>query len=120
MDIKNYKKQLKVCLKKSKYNSKRTKVDCLNFDSIWEADCYKQFKLLQSKGKILFFLCQTPFHCGAGVKYRLDFMVFWKDGRVSFYDAKGKKTPTYIMKKKQVEDRYNIVIEELYRRKNKL
>ena len=89
-------------LKKPKYNAKRTRIDGLNFDSILEAEYYKKFKLLQVKGEILFFLCQVPFHCGAGVKYRLDFMVFYKNGDVRFYDAKGLKTPEYIIKKKLV------------------
>jgi hypothetical protein len=58
------------------------------------------------------FLMQVPFRLPGKTKYLLDFLVFWKDGRQTFEDTKGKRTPMYIMKKKQVEALYPIRILE--------
>ena len=44
--------------------------------------------------------------------YRIDFVVFWSDGNVTFEDVKGVRTPQYITKKKMVEALYPIEIEE--------
>jgi len=46
------------------------------------------------------------------VKYRVEFMEVWSDGRVRYVDVKGVRTQVYIMKKKQVEALYPVVIEE--------
>ena len=56
---------------------------------------------------------QVPFHLPGGVKYILDFLIFWANGEVTFVDVKGMKTAIYILKKKQVEDLYKIKIEEV-------
>ena len=71
-----------------------------------------QLKMLQKLGEVIFFLRQVPFDLPGNIKYRCDFQVFYKDGTVSFIDVKGMKTQEYIMKKKQVESLYPIVIEE--------
>jgi len=62
--------------------------------------------LLKKCGEILFFLRQTPFHLPGNIKYICDFMIFWKDGSVTFEDVKGFKTKEYTIKKKQVEEIY--------------
>lgn len=97
---------------RSKYNSKKVRVDEMTFDSQAEAEYYANLKLKVRAGVVKFFLRQVPFDLVGGVKYRVDFVEFWPDGSVHFIDVKGMKTDMYILKKKQVEDLYPIKIEE--------
>lgn len=96
-----------------KFHAKPTELDGIKFPSKKEANFYQKLKLLQKSGEVLFFLRQVPFHLPGQIKYLCDFVVFNSDGNVSFIDCKGMKTPTYIMKKKQVESLYPITIEEV-------
>ncbi len=100
-------------MQRHKFNAKRTDVDGINFDSKKEAKYYSELKLRVRAGEVIFFLRQTPFDLLGGVKYRVDFQEFWKDGTVHFIDVKGHRTPEYIMKKKMVEAAYPIIIEEV-------
>lgn len=97
---------------RSKYSAKKTVVDGITFDSKKEAKYYCDLKILKQKGEVLMFLRQVPFHLPGGVIYRLDFLVFWADGRVQFVDVKGFKTRDYIIKKKLVESIYDVMITE--------
>ena len=56
---------------------------------------------------------QVPFRLAGGVRYVVDFVVFWANGDITFEDVKGYKTPMYITKKKMVEDMYPIQIKEM-------
>lgn len=98
---------------KHKFNAKRVTVDEIKFASKREAKRYLELKTLQNANEVLFFLRQVPFHLPAHIKYLLDFMVFWKNGDITFEDAKGMKTAIYILKKKQVEELYKISITEI-------
>jgi hypothetical protein len=62
---------------------------------------------------VLWFATQPQFVLEGGVVYRADFVVAWKDGRVSVEDVKGHRTREYINKRKQVLARYGLQIEEL-------
>lgn len=62
---------------------------------------------------ISFFLRQVPMHLPGGVKYVCDYLIFWSDGNVSFEDVKGYRTDLYKAKKKIVEAKYPIKIEEV-------
>jgi len=97
---------------KHKFHAIQIELDGIKFDSKKEAKFYMQLKMLQKLGEVIFFLRQVPFDLPGNIKYRCDFQVFYKDGTVSFIDVKGMKTQEYIMKKKQVESLYPIVIEE--------
>lgn len=96
-----------------KFKAKPTTIDSISFASKKEAARYTQLKLLQTSGKVLFFLMQVPFHLTGGVKYVCDFVVFWQDGEVTIEDVKGVKTDLYKLKKKQVEELYPIKITEI-------
>lgn len=89
-----------------KFKAKQTILDGIKFSSKKEAKRYEQLKMLQSSGEVLFFLRQIPIHLPGGVKYVLDFQVFWEDGSVTFEDVKGMFTPMFILKQKQVEELY--------------
>jgi len=77
-----------------------------------EARYYSDLKFQQKGGIVLFFLRQVPFDLPGGVKYKVDFQVFYTDGNVEFIEVKGFKTKDYIMKKKMVESLYPVKIEE--------
>lgn len=99
--------------KKSKYNSRKTVVDGIKFDSIKEANRYKELLVLQRDGAISHFLMQVPFLLDGGVIYKLDCLVFWNGAPQTYEDVKGFKTQVYKLKKKMVEARYPITIQEL-------
>ena len=96
-----------------KFGAKRTELDGIKFSSKREALVYEQLKLGVQSGDVIFFLRQTPFHLDGGVRYICDFVTFNRDGTVHFLDAKGMKTKLYITKKKMVEAKYPIEIEEV-------
>ena len=90
----------------------RTAADGTVFASKRELVRYQDLKILQQAGHVRFFLRQVPFHLPGGVKYLLDFLIFWSDGRTTCEDVKGMKTEMYRLKKKQVEALYPVKIEE--------
>lgn len=98
---------------KHKFRAIRTELDGIKFASRKEAKRYRELRLLEKSGELLFFLRQVPFHLPANVKYVCDFLCFWKDETVTVEDVKGIKTPLYILKKKQVEATYPVSITEV-------
>jgi len=96
---------------KHKFKAIQTECDGIKFPSKKEANYYKQLKLLQKAGDVVFFLRQVPLHLPGNTKYVVDFIEFRRDGTVHFVDVKGVKTEMFIMKKKQVEQLYPIEIE---------
>lgn len=98
---------------KHKFKAKITESDNIKFRSKKEEREYQKLKLLQRSGEVLFFLMQVPFHLDGGVKYVLDFLVFWANGDITFEDVKGFRTDMYITKKKLVEAKYPIKITEV-------
>ena len=98
---------------KHKFRAIPTELDGIKFASRKEARRYRELRLLEKSGELLFFLRQVPFHLPANVKYVCDFLCFWKDETVTIEDVKGIKTPLYILKKKQVEATYPVSITEV-------
>lgn len=98
---------------KNKYNAIKVEHDNIKFASKAEGKRYLELKLLRREGWIRYFLMQVPFNLPGNVKYKCDFFIVWKDGSITVEDVKGVKTPVYILKKKQVEEIYNIKIEEV-------
>ena len=88
---------------KHKFRAIPIELDGIKFASKKEAKRYRELRLLEKSGELLFLLRQVPFHLPVNVKYLCDFLCFWKDGNVTIEDVKGMKTPMYILKKKQVE-----------------
>jgi hypothetical protein len=89
-----------------KYNAVRTECDGIKFPSKSEARRYNELKALKADGQVITFLRQVPFHLPGGVKYVVDYLVFWADGRISFEDVKGMETPAFKAKRKMVEQLY--------------
>lgn len=98
-------------MKGRKYRNVPTTVDEVRFDSKLEARYYQKLKALQAAGEVDFFLRQVPIHLPGGVTMRVDFLVFYADGRVSFQDTKGTVTRDWDNKRKMAEALYPIEIE---------
>ncbi len=96
---------------RSKFHNEATVVDGIRFSSKGEAGLYMHLKLLRLAKEVTYFLRQVPIELPGGVKYVVDFQVFYRDGAVRYLDFKGAETPVFVMKKKQVEALYPIRIE---------
>lgn len=96
-----------------KFGANRTERDGQKFDSQKEAKFYDLLKLQERSGDVLFFLRQTPFHLPGNVICKVDFQVFYPDGRVEFVDVKGMKTRSYVRNKKMIETLYPVEIIEV-------
>lgn len=95
---------------KHKFNAKRCEYENIKFPSKLERDFYIQLKMRQVAGEVLFFLRQVPFELLGGMKYVVDFQVFYSNGEIEFIDTKGFDTQLSITKRKMVEDAYPIEI----------
>jgi hypothetical protein len=104
-------KAVEPAAKKHKFNARAVVIDNIRFDSLKEGRYYQELKLRVKAGEVLFFLRQVPFDLPGNVKYRLDFLEFHADGSAHYVDVKGVQTKEFIMKKKQVEALYPVIIE---------
>lgn len=102
----------------SKFNAKKTVVDGITFDSVWESKRYSQLKIMEKSGEIEDLQLQVPFALEVnGIKvcdYKADF-VYKENGHQIVEDAKGVKTPEYKLKKKLMKAVLGIDIKETFR-----
>lgn len=117
----------------AKYQSKKTIVDGLEFDSRKEAARYKELRLLERAGAIQNLYTQYRFQLipahyemvtdpktgkqkrqciERACSYVADF-VYTKDGKKVVEDTKGFKTKDYILKRKMMLYFYGIRIQEI-------
>lgn len=104
----------------NKYHAKKTVVDGIKFDSKIEANYYRQLKLWLRAGQIIKFDRQVEYVLQDGyrlegrrkqraIKYKADFVVYYKDGKFDVIDIKGSRqtiTPAFRLKKKLFEKKY--------------
>ena len=105
-----------------KYHNQKVKTYEGTFDSKREYERWVYLKMLQREGKIHLLKRQVPYVLVPGqktdtvterpVKYIADF-VYDRDGRTVVEDAKGYKTPDYIIKRKLMLWVHGIEIKEL-------
>jgi hypothetical protein len=106
--------------KVSKHRSIKTTIDGIVFASRREGSRYEMLKLLQRAGKVLKFELQPEFVLQPGyrrngrwvrpIKYRADFKIWWRDGRITIEDVKpasAYRTEKYRIKKKLLLARYS-------------
>jgi hypothetical protein len=98
--------------KPNKYHNHPTTVDGIRFDSKKEARYYEQLKIRQQLGEVDYFLMQVPLRLPGGSKYVVDFQVFFADPSIppEYVDVKGRETPVFRLKKREVEHLYPIRI----------
>ncbi len=104
---------------RSKYGVKgkdtRT-ADGITFDSKAEMHHYRDLVNQQKQGLIRYFHMQVPILLPGGVKYRVDFLVFYPEGREpheEYHDVKGMRTDVYKVKRRIVEATYPFKIIEI-------
>lgn len=87
------------------------------FDSKLEAAHYDKLALLEQAGEVRMFLSQVPLRLPGGVKYTVDFLVFWSDGRITFEETKGFRREAYVLRKRIAQAYYGIEIQEIRKEK---
>jgi len=106
----------------SKYKNKKVVIDDIIFDSIAESRRYIYLKQLESVGDITNLRLQPKFdYMSENSKkklftYKADFDYYTEDGQYVVEDVKSKATaklPVFRLKKKLIEDRFNVKIEEI-------
>lgn len=105
--------------RRNKYGAKKVTIDGITFDSKAEARYYQRLKLLQKSGEIKKFDRQVPFELvpkyispGSGktvrsVKYVVDFVITYSDGRQEIIDVKGTETSVFKLKAKLFMHKFN-------------
>ena len=100
-----------MCKMKTKYRSKKTTLDGIQFDSKKEAQRYAELLLLQKGGIISDLKLQVKFEIIPKQKderaahYIADF-VYQENGKTVAEDTKGYKTKEYILKRKLFKYNY--------------
>lgn len=108
---------------KSKYGARKTVFDGITFDSKHEAEVYAELLILQRDGLCHNIRRQVPYELiptekgpdgktERKVVYKADFVYLDDMDRVHVADAKGFRTPVYILKKRLMWHKYKINIEE--------
>ena len=97
--------------KRGKYGAERVVVDGIRFDSKREARAYERLLLMKLAGEVRSFNRQVIYDLPGGVIYKLDFLVFFADGRIGYWDAKGVETKEFRIKRKLVRAEHGVEIE---------
>lgn len=112
--------------KKTKYGNRKTEVNGIVFDSRKEAGRYQELLLLLKAGEIKDLKLQETFVLQNGyvtpegrrikaITYRADFTYLDGEGRKIVEDVKsaGTRTREYILKRKLMQDRHHVTIQEV-------
>lgn len=112
----------------SKYSNRKIEIDGIMFDSKKEAKVYGELQILVKAGEIKGFDRQVSFELipaqydlvdwknkcvEKAVTYKADFVVEHNDGEKSVIDAKGMRTPIYIIKRKLMRSVHKLNIKEV-------
>lgn len=102
--------------KRSKYGNHKTEYAGKRFDSVHEAEVYKELELRVRAGELRGVICQQAFALPGGVKYVADFVTLNADGTYSVMDAKSEATrrdKVYRIKRRQMRECLGIEILEV-------
>lgn len=104
--------------KKSKYSNTKTEVDGIVFDSVKEANRYKELRLLLKVGEIGLLKCQVEYELNPGGTYSLRYIsdfeyIITATGENIVEDVKGFRTKEYLKKRRLMKKVHGIVIREL-------
>ena len=92
--------------KKHKYGARAVVVRGRKYPSKLEGAFAESLWLAKDAGTVLFWLEQVPFRFKSGIKYSVDFQVFYSDGSVEFIEVKGRETDRYKLKMRLLADEY--------------
>jgi len=103
---------------KSKYNNSKTEVDGIVFDSVKEANRYKELRLLLKAGVIGLLKMQVEYELNPGgthsLIYQSDFeYIITATGEHVVEDVKGFRTRVYLKKRRLMKKVHGITIKEI-------
>ena len=101
--------------KRSKYGNRRVEVDGMKFDSLHEANVYRDLMLRKKAGQIRCVLRQVSFDLPGKIRYVADFVVINNDMTCEVWDAKSpatKENQVYKLKKKLMMSEWGLEIYE--------
>jgi hypothetical protein len=96
--------------KRNKYGAMATHVNGIRFDSKREARYYEELCLRVAAGEVRYFLRQVPLHLPGGTRLVVDFMEVMATGQIRYVDVKGRETPAFKIKRREIEAIYPIRI----------
>ncbi|BDI33456.1 hypothetical protein CCAX7_55070 [Capsulimonas corticalis] len=104
--------------KKPKYRNEPVEIDGYTFASKREGNRYRLLKAMQIAGSISGLEMQVPYRFFEGERlifeYIADFRYTWiESGQKRVEDAKGIRTAVFMLKKRLIEARHGITIEEV-------
>lgn len=104
--------------KKSKYSNTKTEVDGIVFDSVKEANRYKELRLLLKVGEIGLLKRQVEYELNPGGSYSLKYISDFEytiaaTGEQVVEDVKGFRTKEYLKKRRLMKKVHGIEIVEL-------
>jgi hypothetical protein len=104
--------------KKSKYNNTKTEVDGIVFDSVKEANRYKELRLLLKVGEIGLLKRQIEYELNPGGTYSLKYVsdfeyIIRATGDRIVEDVKGYRTKEYLKKRRLMQKVHGIKIIEI-------
>jgi hypothetical protein len=94
---------------KHKFGAVRCDRNGIKFPSQLERACFDYLMTLKDKKKIRMFLRQIPFDIPGPAKHVIDYCIFTSEN-VIFVEAKGRDLPMGKLKRKQVEELFDIDI----------
>ena len=88
----------------------------MKYPSKKQAERAKELDLLWQAGEIRWWLPEIPIRLKGYTEtrqhiMRVDFLILWADGRLTWEDAKGILTPAWELKRDLVADQYGITVE---------
>ncbi len=103
--------------RKNKYGNKKTVYNGIKYDSKKEAEYAFRLDVLKKSGEVNRWERQINYKLEVqGIKicsYRLDFKVYYSDGRIEYVDVKGYRTTEYKIKAKLMRACHGIQIKEV-------
>ncbi len=101
--------------RRNKYHAVKTEYGGVTYDSRLEARFAALLDQYQRAGMIRSWTRQIPFRMPDGSIHRVDFMVFYGDGRFAMVEVKGRDLATGRLKRAVVEEKYGVGIEVVHK-----
>ena len=89
-----------------KFGAVATITDGIRFDSKKEARFYGELCLRKKEGEVIGFLRQVPMHLSGGIRYTMDFLVFYANGECEGIEVNGYETKEWKLKQKLIKAEY--------------
>ena len=86
--------------RRHKYNAQKTKVNGHTFDSKAESEYFGLLKLKIRAGEIKYIDVHPVVSLPGGIRWKLDFFIYYPDGKIEAIDIKGFETQVFKMKQK--------------------